>query len=166
MGYPNVGIVGHREQPVVSTLLAVSRKPKSAGRHIGALGANIEKLRLQLDLTQEQLAERSGVSRQTIIDLETGVREGARLDTMVKLGNFFHMKPSDMMVPVPDDVASAKSMLDSFSGSPFAAVLQPPPQPEELKWIESLPAIVFFTLRPSHQTIQHLILGYRARLGR
>ena len=54
------------------------------------------------DLTQEQLAERLGVSRQTIVELEKGRPPSAEL--LLKIATFFNTDPRDIFFT--DDVVS------------------------------------------------------------
>ena len=45
-------------------------------------------------LTQEELAKKSGVSRQTIIRIETGKCDGVRTETLVKLAKALKVSPN------------------------------------------------------------------------
>lgn len=49
------------------------------------VGLRLERIRLSRNITQAQLAERSGVSRRTIARLENG--EGSSLDTFLRVLN-------------------------------------------------------------------------------
>ena len=49
------------------------------------IGEKIKALRLQCELTQEELAEKSGVSRGTISALENGIDRTTTSKTLVKL---------------------------------------------------------------------------------
>jgi putative transcriptional regulator len=48
----------------------------------------------KFDLTQQQLADELGVSRQTIISIENGGNTTAEL--MLKIANFFQMDPREI----------------------------------------------------------------------
>jgi len=45
----------------------------------------IKERRKELQMTQEELAEKANVSRQTIFSLETGKQENATLETMLSI---------------------------------------------------------------------------------
>ena len=51
------------------------------------IGAHLRQARNERGLTQEELAERAGVSRDIIAKLEQGTRESARITTLTKLAN-------------------------------------------------------------------------------
>ncbi|MEK7781943.1 MAG: helix-turn-helix transcriptional regulator [Verrucomicrobiota bacterium] len=59
------------------------RKPKACP-HRSRLGENVARLRLRLDLTQEQVAEKTGVSARYIQNVEAGDNFPS-LPTLVKL---------------------------------------------------------------------------------
>lgn len=60
------------------------------------LGKRIRKLRRQLDLTQEQLAERVGVSTTHVGLVETGKRR-ASLKTLQKIAKVLKVKTRDLL---------------------------------------------------------------------
>lgn len=47
----------------------------------------LKDIRLKNEMTQAELAEKSGVSRQTIIGIENGTRVNVNTGTLVKLSN-------------------------------------------------------------------------------
>ena len=50
------------------------------------LGRQIAMLRKSLNLTQEELADKAGISRQTMRMIESG-SQNLTIDTMIKIGN-------------------------------------------------------------------------------
>lgn len=56
----------------------------------------IKKLREDLKISQEELAEKSGVSRTIISGLETGSISETSTVTLKKLASFFNVKVSDL----------------------------------------------------------------------
>jgi len=54
---------------------------------VSRLGRRVKRLRERVNMTQHELAERSGVSRTTIANLETGVRPSLLVDNAVKLAD-------------------------------------------------------------------------------
>ena len=57
------------------------------------VGKRVRQLRLQKKLTQEQLAERAGISTSFLGHIERGTRK-ASLDTVIKLCNALQVSPS------------------------------------------------------------------------
>lgn len=62
----------------------------------------IPKLRKEKKITQEELANEVGVTRQTIISVETG-RYIASLPLAFKIANYFDMKIEDIFTLEEDD---------------------------------------------------------------
>lgn len=58
-------------------------------------GDVLRRLRVQAGLTQEELAERSGVSVRTIRGLETGRRPNPRMTTMQELAKALPLRPME-----------------------------------------------------------------------
>lgn len=54
------------------------------------IGRNITAARMAAKLSQEDLAELSGISRQTVYRLETGVR-AARIDWLIEIADALHV---------------------------------------------------------------------------
>lgn len=75
----------------------------------GNIGERVGALRRRRGLTQEQLAEASGVDVSTVRKLEQGARHGARLDTLHSLARALDTRTSDLLgsggatPPVKDD---------------------------------------------------------------
>lgn len=61
----------------------------------------LEELRAKAFLTQESLAERSGVSRDTISKLETGERVNAHARTIAKLAKALNVEPWELRTHLP-----------------------------------------------------------------
>ena len=60
---------------------------------------NLKKLRLKQGLTQEKLAEKSGVSRITIAKLESGAQTVTKSSTIIKLADALQVKPQVLLCP-------------------------------------------------------------------
>lgn len=58
----------------------------------------IKEARIKMNLTQEELARKSGVSRATISALENGKAEITTTDTLVKLANALNQRVSDIFL--------------------------------------------------------------------
>ena len=51
------------------------------------MGYKIKEIRESLDMTQEELAEKSGISRVTISGLENGTERNTMSKTLIKIAN-------------------------------------------------------------------------------
>lgn len=88
------------------------------------LGKIVKELRLQKDLTQEQLAEFLDLQPATIAKIETG-RSFVSSEVLTKLSNFFEVNPSIFFIrnitnKSEEDlnyISEIKSMLPSFNSS-------------------------------------------------
>jgi transcriptional regulator with XRE-family HTH domain len=63
---------------------------------VASFGRRVRELRLDNELTQEQLAERSGLTTVQISRIERGVRE-VRLTTILRLLVAFDVKPDKLL---------------------------------------------------------------------
>ncbi|MFC4586519.1 helix-turn-helix domain-containing protein [Sphaerisporangium corydalis] len=63
----------------------------------GGIGRQLKRTREDRGLTQEQLAERSGLSRDIIAKLEQGRRRSARLTTIMRLANALDVELAEMI---------------------------------------------------------------------
>lgn len=59
----------------------------------------LKKHRLEAGLTQEQLAQKSGVSRVTIALLESGKQTVTKSSTIIKLAEALNVEPQDILCP-------------------------------------------------------------------
>lgn len=57
----------------------------------------VKKLRLSQNLTMEQLGEKIGLSSGAISDLEHGVRKNPRIDTLIKLADYFDVSLDELV---------------------------------------------------------------------
>src|SRR3954454_14065489 len=77
--------------------------PVAGGRAYGCdmtlstLGERVRRLRAERGMTQEQLAERAGVSVDLVKKLEQGRRESARLTTLTKLAQALDVSRSELL---------------------------------------------------------------------
>lgn len=62
---------------------------------------NIEELRKQNSITQQQLADRLGVSRQTVNSIENGKYKPS-IDLAFKIAKFFSLKIEEIFFPKED----------------------------------------------------------------
>lgn len=66
------------------------------------VGRNFARLRSASGLTQEQVAERAGVSQQYISDLERGKRNPS-VETLLKISDVFRVSHMELVKPDHDD---------------------------------------------------------------
>ena len=62
----------------------------------GDLGRNLRRARLRLELTQEEVAERSGVHATEVSRIEAGKRD-PRVSTVARLAKAVEVKPGDLL---------------------------------------------------------------------
>jgi len=63
---------------------------------VGALGKNLRAARERLGLTQEQVAERSGVQAGEVSRIETGKRD-PKVSTLERLAKAVEAKPGELL---------------------------------------------------------------------
>jgi transcriptional regulator with XRE-family HTH domain len=78
------------------------------------LSTNIKSQRKLLGISQEKLAEMTGLSAQTVNDIE-GRRMWVSDKTITKLANVFHVEAFELLIPPPgqgnDEAAAQEKML-------------------------------------------------------
>ena len=61
------------------------------------LATNIKKLRKEHNLSQEQLAQKAGVTYSTLIKIESGLNKNPTLETLRKIANIFKIKIDELV---------------------------------------------------------------------
>ncbi|MFC1590407.1 helix-turn-helix domain-containing protein [Candidatus Omnitrophota bacterium] len=61
------------------------------------LSANIKKLRKEQGLSQEQLAQKAGITYSTLIKIESGLNKNPTLETLTKIANTFKVKIDELV---------------------------------------------------------------------
>lgn len=61
------------------------------------LAANIKKLRKKHQLSQEQLAQKAGITYSTLIKIESGSNKNPTLETLTKLADVFKIKIDELV---------------------------------------------------------------------
>lgn len=61
------------------------------------LSANIKKLRKEQGLSQEQLAQKAGITYSTLIKIESGLNKNPTLETLTKIANTFNIKIDELV---------------------------------------------------------------------
>jgi transcriptional regulator with XRE-family HTH domain len=70
-----------------------------------ALGETIAQRRKNLHLTQEELAERAGISQQYLSDLERGARTNVSWDALHRIAQALGTKATVSLAPITEDAA-------------------------------------------------------------
>ena len=117
-------------------------------------------MRKAAKLTQAELAKKAGRSRQTIAQVEVGMRETVDLDTLVDLARALNVRTDDL-VGESSGVAPIEPLLSEFLRSPWGEITKP--SDEEVDWLRSLPGLFWIGAPPSPESVHHLVLAYRAR---
>ena len=61
------------------------------------LSANIKELRKKHQLSQEQLAQKAGITYSTLIKIESGSNKNPTLETLTKLAGVFEIKIDELV---------------------------------------------------------------------
>ena len=61
------------------------------------LSKNIKQLRKKHNLSQEQLAQKAGITYSTLIKIESGVNNNPTLETLRKISNVFKIKIDELV---------------------------------------------------------------------
>ena len=61
------------------------------------LATNIKKLRKEHSLSQEQLAQKAGITYSTLIKIESGLNKNPTLETLRKIANIFKIKIDELV---------------------------------------------------------------------
>jgi len=61
------------------------------------LAENIKKLRKKHQLSQEQLAQKAGITYSTLIKIESGANKNPTLETLTKLASVFEVKIDELV---------------------------------------------------------------------
>jgi predicted ATPase/class 3 adenylate cyclase len=121
-------------------------------------GALLRRLRTSSGLTQEELAERAGLSRRGINDLERGARLLPRRDTVQLLADALGLSGDDRSA----FLAAARRPL-SLSADPAAT--PPPDAPSSSSLPEGTVTFLFTDIEGSTRMLQQLGDGYAQTLG-
>lgn len=145
-------------------MIGVARK--ASGKHkAGVVGTNLRRIREKLGLSQQELADRAGVNRVTIGELEVGIRDNPEVRTVEALAQALGVRPSELIDP-PVTMTPVEPLLREFIESPHAKVLDPPLSEDEITWLRGLPGVVWIDLPPSLESFRLLIEAHRKRTNR
>lgn len=115
-------------------------------------GRRLRDARKAAGLTQQELADKAGLARMTVVRIENGHQEGANLATLRTLADALGVRLMDLADLEESPVAP---ILSEYEASPYAQIDKP--TPEELEWLKSLPSIVWGEIAPTPASIQGMI---------
>jgi len=128
-------------------------------RQVTQLGAAIKRARQALGWSQQDAADRSGVSKPTIARIESGTTEWLTPENLDALSQAFGQSPEDLnkgRVQLVD----VEAAIAEYQASPYAQI-DSPEQPE-LQWLRSLSPFVFAGHgKPTPQAVSALIAFHR-----
>ncbi|HUG16324.1 MAG TPA: helix-turn-helix domain-containing protein, partial [Thermomicrobiales bacterium] len=98
-GSPGGGVLGcdHRQRDLAHHVIEVKRA-SIMGEHRRSFGALLKRFRLAAGLTHEGLAERSGLSVRAISDLERGISQRPRMETVGMLLDALRLSPTQRAI--------------------------------------------------------------------
>ena len=73
------------------------------------LSQNIKKLRKDYHLSQEQLAQKSGITFSTLSKVETGLNKNPTLETMLKIASVFEVGLDELVGDQNDNLSTRKN---------------------------------------------------------
>lgn len=121
---------------------------------------NLRRLRLAAKLTQEGLADASGVARSTIADYERGSARTVQLDTVEALAGALKCAPEDLIRELPQGSVVVADLLDAYLER-WEKIDQPTKR--ELAWLRGLPTSFWFGGEPTPDSVHDLLAHYRKR---
>lgn len=128
----------------------------------GLVGVNLKKIRVRLGLSQEQVAERTGIHPMSVSKLERGERTTPDAGTLEALTRGLGLRPGELLedasgaLPIDDAIASLRA-------SGLSALLAPPLSDDEIAWLRSLPAIFWIGSPPTDESLVLLVQSHRKR---
>jgi transcriptional regulator with XRE-family HTH domain len=131
-------------------------------RNRSTLASNLRRLRKAAGLSQYALAEKSGVSRPTIANIETDQYSTTALSTLASLAAALGCSISDLAEPA-GGTDPARARVERFLASDWGRVAKP--TESEIAWLRSLPEISWLGSEPTDETFYHLLGALRARGG-
>lgn len=135
---------------------------------VSVLGQNILRIRTKLRMPQEELAERSGVSRTTIWRLEAGHGKRPGAATVEALAGALGVQPAELWTQFSASLPLIEPAIQSFVRSPWALILRPPLTEQDLSDLrEHMSYSIWINVHPSDEAVYYLTLAHRAlRQGR
>jgi transcriptional regulator with XRE-family HTH domain len=128
----------------------------------GLVGRNIVRIRERLGLRQAELAERAGLRKSTLSNLERGQNQQPTAATLAKIAAALDV-PVDALTSTEVGQLDVREVLAEFEVSPFAAQLVPPLQDAERAFLAEWGPRLWAGVRPPPQAI-FLLVTFRRSL--
>jgi transcriptional regulator with XRE-family HTH domain len=141
-------------------LLAVLQSEGMGDPSMRVFAENLRRLRDAAGLTQEALADRSGVARPTIANYERGASANVEMATLAALAGALGCQVADLVRELPSGYAVIADLLDSYLER-WAKI--DAPTDAELAWLRGLSPTFWFGGEPTPDSVHDLILHYRKR---
>lgn len=139
-----------------ATVDNVSKRPRPE------LAAALRAARKKVGLSQYQLADKAGLSRQTIAAIETGIPTTVKLSTLRALAAALGVPVETLAEPAQS--AAAAPYVARFLQSDWAKVAKP--TSGEIEWLQSLPTLTWLGDEPTDETFYHMLEALRARASK
>lgn len=125
-----------------------------------AIWPNLQTLRDRAGLTQQQLADRAKVRRETVSRLESGKKVRTSTGTVDAIARALGVRVADLYTEAPSVTETPiEPLLQRFLVSPWGQAIAP--TPDELQWLRSAPSAFWVGLDPSDETFALLVQAYR-----
>lgn len=121
------------------------------------VGQRIFEARDSSGLTQEELAERAGVSRETIAKLESGERKRAALSTLEAIAPILHVSVDFLRGEVHE--SPIEPQIQEYLRHEYAGIDKP--TEEEIAWFRGKDSLFWRGLPADPESLHKLILLHR-----
>lgn len=110
-------------------------------------------------MSQQELADRSGISKPTIANIERGIHKTVRLSTLEQLAESLHCDVTELMGEAAgEDAAAIEEFVQSEAAREIAL------QPAEAAWLRKLR--ISWPGRPPKASLIHLVEAFRYAYAR
>jgi transcriptional regulator with XRE-family HTH domain len=129
------------------------------------VGRNLSRIRraLRPRMTQADLAAKSGISRATIANLETGFSGNPEYETVRALADALGVKALDLYAGITGAMP-VEPLVEALLASPMRAQLAP--TDDELAWLRGLGTLDFGGVNPTPESLFFMIMARRAGAAR
>lgn len=123
------------------------------------LAAALVRARNRTGMSQYDLEEKSGVSRPTIANIETGETTDVKLSTLARLADALGITVGEL-ADYQGGTAPMEPLVDRYLTSDYARDARP--TAEEISWLRALPPITWLGKQPTEKTVDRLLEALRS----